>query len=318
MSNNLLKLAHSKIYLAPLQGFTDYIYRKNHSLVFSGVDKFFIPYISIKNNTILKKYEKEIFLQNNPKNAIPQVLVKDSKEMILLSELLKNQGYTELNLNLGCPYPMVTNQGRGAGILPNPDILKEILTRFYEKTELRLSVKLRAGLHSADEIQAIIPVLNQFPLTEVILHPRVARQLYSGTIDLDTFAYAKSRLQHPLVYNGDIHSYHDYSKMKERFQDNNDWMLGRGILMNPFLPAEIQGILLTTTEKKEKLFQFHQLVLKDYMEAMDNEGNALNKMKQFWIYFSHSFPHGEKLFKQIKKSKSLTKYQSLVNNFFLN
>ena len=171
------------LYLAPLQGFTDLVYRRAFNEIFQSVDAFFIPYISVKNNQILKKYEKEILLVNNPQpRVIPQVLVNNSEDILFLTRELEEKGYKEFNLNLGCPYPMVTNRIMGAGLLPYPDKIEEILSAFFEHSNLNLSVKLRAGLVDSIEIEKVIPVLNQFPLTEVIFHPRIAKQLYEGEI----------------------------------------------------------------------------------------------------------------------------------------
>jgi len=305
------------VYLAPLQGFTDFIFRKVYHEIFDGIDAFFIPYISVKNNQILKKYEKEIDLENNPQSrVIPQVLANSADEMLFLSEILKEKGYNEINLNLGCPYPMVTNRGKGAGLLPHPEKINELLSSFFEKTNLLLSVKLRAGLHSANEIEQIIPVLNQFPLTEVIFHPRIAKQLYDGEIHWSAFQFAQQNLKHRLVFNGNIFSIEDLNQCQQKFPEINNFMLGRGILMNPFLPAEIKGIQYTEEEKRQKLISFHKRVFELYTEKMDNEGNVLNKMKQFWIYFSYNFPEQRKNFKLIKKANGLSKYQSAVKIIF--
>jgi tRNA-dihydrouridine synthase len=305
------------IYLAPLQGFTDFVYRKAYSEIFQGIDAFFIPYISVKNNQILKKYEKEIIQENNPQNiVIPQVLASNAEELVFLSQILNDKGYDEINLNLGCPYPMVTNRNKGAGLLPHPNKLKELLSTFFEKTNLRLSVKLRAGLHSAHEIEQVIPVLNQFPITEVILHPRIAKQLYEGEILYSAFDFVSANLKHRLVYNGDIFSVNDFNDRKQKFQGSNHWMIGRGVLMNPFLPCEIKNIEISVKGKMEKLKEFHHLVFKYYTEIMDNEGNSINKMKQFWIYFSYNFPEQKKNFKLINKANGRTKYQIAVKTIF--
>jgi tRNA-dihydrouridine synthase len=309
--------SNSTIYLAPLQGFTDFVYRKAYSEIFYGIDTFFIPYISVKDNQILKKYEKEILPENNPQiRVIPQVLANSGDEMLFLSEILKNKGYNEINLNLGCPYPMVTNREKGAGLLPHPDKLQKILSSFFEKTNLRLSVKLRAGLYSATEIEQIIPVLNQYPLTEVIFHPRIAKQLYDGEILNSAFQFAQQNLNHRLVYNGSIFSVNDFKLCQQKYPEVQNFMLGRGILMNPFLPSEIKNIEITSKEKSEKLREFHQLVFKYYSEIMDNEGNAINKMKQFWIYFSYNFTEQRKCFKLINKASGIKKYNNAINLIF--
>ncbi len=305
------------IYLAPIQGFTDFVYRNAYSKVFTEIDAYFIPYISAKNGTILRKYEKEILLQNNQqKRVIPQVLVKDLNELLFLSGVVENAGYSEVNLNLGCPYPMVTKRGKGAGLLADPEKLKIMLTAFFDKSNLKLSIKLRAGLNSPEEIETIIPVLNNFPLTEIIFHPRIAKQLYKGEIHTSAFQLATDNLKHKLVYNGDIFSLADFNKYEYNFPEIDDWMLGRGILMNPFLPAEIKNISILQDDKFEKLKEFHELVFKGYTETMDNTGNVLNKMKQFWSYFSYSFPNQKKAFKGIKKSKNMVDYNVATQKAF--
>jgi tRNA-dihydrouridine synthase len=305
------------IYLAPLQGFTDFIYRKNFAQVFTGVDAYFIPYISIKNGVIPAKYMKEIAPENNTQlRVVPQVLVEDSTELEMLVPRLTELGYTEINLNMGCPYPMVTKRGKGSGLLPFPEKIEEILSSYFEKWDTGLSVKLRAGLQSEDEIRQIIPILNKFPLSEVIFHPRIAQQLYSGSILDASFGMVQKNLRHKLVFNGDVFSVVDYQNRQKQFKEIKTWMLGRGILMNPFLPEQMNGIEITAETKREKLREFHRLMLESYSEIMDNEGNALNKMQQFWSYFSSNFPSPPKAFKQIKKSKSMTKYKTEVEKLF--
>ncbi len=305
------------IYLAPIQGFTDYVYRKAYSRLFDTIDSYFIPYITVKGGTISKKYEREICSENNPqKRVVPQVLVKDNTELLFLSEKIENAGYREFNLNLGCPYPMVTNRGKGAGILPRPEKLKTLLSGFFEKSTLKLSVKLRAGLIAPEEIEEIITVLNNFPLSEVILHPRVARQLYKGEIIGTAFRVALQNLKHKLVYNGDIFSLADFEKRKKQFPKIDDWMLGRGVLMDPFLPAEIKNSTITAYDRIQKLKEFHHLIFEGYTETMDNEGNVLNKMQQFWSYFSYCFPNQKRVFKTIKKSRNINNYSVAVQKAF--
>lgn len=306
------------IYLAPIQGFTDFVYRKAFYQVFSGIDSFFIPYISLKNETVIRKYVQEIWRENNPqKTVIPQVLVKDSDELILLARVLKEYNYQAVNLNLGCPYPMVSKRGKGAGLLPFPEKIERLLTDFFDKSDLQLSVKFRAGLYDKSEIEKIYPVFNSFPLNELIFHPRIARQLYKGEILNDSFKIAHDQLKAQLVYNGDIFSVDDFKKKQELFPSVKNWMLGRGVLMNPFLPAEINGEFILRSEKAEKVRNFHQLVFEAYSEKLDNAGNVLLKMKQFWAYFSFVFSQQKKVFKLIKKIRKFENYVDTVNQIFV-
>jgi tRNA-dihydrouridine synthase len=245
--------------------------------------------------------------------VIPQVLAASADEILFLANYLSALGYIEINLNLGCPYPMVTNRGMGSGLLTSPEKIEQILSAFFKNTNLKLSVKMRAGLVSATEIEKVMPVLNQFPLSEVILHPRVAKQLYEGDLIDQAFEFTAASLKHRLVYNGDLNTVDDYHRIHQKFGQTNCFMLGRGVLMNPFLPAQIKGFLFSEFEKKEKLAEFHRLMFEEYLKVMDNAGNALNKMKQFWIYFCHNFAEPKKCLKKIGKSNGLTAYQTAVN-----
>lgn len=294
------------IFLAPLQGFTDFIYRDAYARIFQGVDASFIPYITGKGSQVLQKYKKEILPENNRAGkSVPQILAKDEEEILELCTTLRDYGYREINLNLGCPYPMVTNRGKGSKLLTEPEKLEGLLGFFFRNFDLELSVKMRAGFESVSDLEQIIPVLNRFPLKSVILHPRIARQLYQGEIHIPAFQYALHRLRQIPVYNGDIFSLADFQKRSDNFPQVTDWMLGRGILMNAFLPEEIKGITFSDAGKRNKLREFHHLIFERYLETTDNPGNALNKMQQFWIYFSHHFQDQQKVLKRIKKSKSV-------------
>lgn len=302
------------LYLAPLQGFTDVLYRKAFAEVFDGIDKYFIPYVTVQHSKLLPKYEREIRAENNLYgNVVPQILVRDEEEMIFLVDTLKNYGYPEINLNLGCPYPMVTRRGRGAALLANPWELSKLLEAFFSRFKLNLSVKLRAGLDAPGQLEQVIPVLNDFPLSEVILHPRIASQLYKGPVNDISFEYAVANLGHTLVYNGDILSFEDFERRSNQFPEVSDWMLGRGVLMDVFLPSAIKGIHFSSEEMRHKLYNFHELLKQAHLQQADNAGNAANKMRQFWIYFSHHFSDPKKQFKKIKKAKSAEKLWAEAN-----
>ena len=175
---------------------------------------------------------------------------------------------------------------------------------------------MRTGLNNPDEIENVLPVLNEFPVSEIILHPRIAKQLYKGEILSEKFFYFTQNSTHKKVYNGDIHSVETFEKTKLQFPEIDTWMLGRGILMNPFLPSEINGKTIPASEKKKMLETFHLRIFEEYSEKMDNPGNVLNKMKQFWIYFSLVFSENEKVFKKIKKAASVQVYKSEVAQIF--
>ena len=308
-----------KIYFAPLQESTDHIYRSTHSKIFGGVEKYFAPYIVRQNDGSVKSsHIRDIKPANNQNYIlIPQILAGNSADFIFLVKLLQENGYDEINWNLGCPYPMVTNKGLGSGLLPFQERIKTILEESLPQIQSKISVKMRTGLDSSDEIYRVIDVLNDFPLHEVILHPRTAKQLYRGVPDESAFAEAHSRFKHPLVYNGDIDTPENFSRLNAQFGDITTWMIGRGILKDPYFPLLLKnGSLPENGEKGEMLHNFHEEILLSYSKILSGNSHLLMKMVKFWSYFCFSFPDAHKTFKAIKKAANIVKYEVAVNENF--
>lgn len=310
-----------KIYQAPLQGATDFSYRAAYSRVFGGIDKFFIPYISYgKGREIKKSQLKEVFPENNSAlPVVPQVLFSDQAELLDLVAILLDYGYQEINLNLGCPYPMATNRGRGAAWLEKPEVLKDLLDVLFSKDiPAKFSVKMRTGMTNDQDAKSIFKVLNEFPLEEIIFHPRTASQMYSGKANPELFQEAVSLVNHPLVYNGDIQSVGDFQELKTLLPEQNSWMIGRGMLMYPALPSGLKGIEFEKKELRRKMRELHDLLIESYSARLDGAGHLLMKMNQFWTYFCESFDNPHKAMKLIKKAGNLNKYNAAVAEIFSN
>lgn len=308
-----------KIYQAPLQGFTDFTFRKVFSETFGGVDKYFIPYLSYgKGREIKKSQLREVFPENNGAfPVVPQVLFSDENELFDLVGILVGYGYQEINLNLGCPYPMATNKGRGAAWLEKPDVLNQVLQQLFANNfPAKFSVKMRAGMTDDQDAKAIFEVLNRFELEEVIFHPRTASQMYSGRANPQLFAEALELVKHPLVYNGDLLSESDLQELKGLLPEQDVWMIGRGLLINPALAAQLKGEAAEPKALRKRLKEFHDLLLESYSDRLDGAGHILMKMNQFWSYFSESFENPHKAMKLVKKSSNMLKYNAAVVEIF--
>ncbi|MBV5313053.1 MAG: tRNA-dihydrouridine synthase family protein [Prolixibacteraceae bacterium] len=308
-----------KLYQAPLQGFTDFTFRNTFFAVFGGVDKYFIPYLSYgKGREIKKSSVREVFPESNTAlPVVPQVLFSDEQELFDLVSILVEYGYEEINLNLGCPYPMATNKGRGAAWLQKPEELNRTLTQLYKQGySANFSVKMRAGLTNDQDFRETLRVLNQFPLTEIIFHPRTASQMYTGKANPQLFADALSLAKHPLVYNGDLFSESDFQELKTILPEQNAFMIGRGLLMDPSLPLRLKGETWQAKELRKKMKEFHDQLLEANSVRLQGNGHILMKMNQFWTYFSESFENPHKAMKLVKKSSNLLKYNAAVVEIF--
>lgn len=308
----------AQIYTAPFQGITGQVFRTCYAKHFSGVDKLFTPYFaSINNEKRLpeRKLMELSHLKEDGIPVIPQILSKDADEIIRFAKLIEKLGFTELNWNLGCPYPQVANKKRGSGMLPYPALVAEILENVFAEIKISFSIKCRTGYFSPDEIDDLVPVFNRFSLSELIIHPRIGKQLYSGTADPKKFAHIENQLRMPVVYNGDIFTKEDFTGLQQKFPAVTHWMIGRGILSDPFLPARIKGLALPADEKKQ-LRKFIENLYLEYRRSTNDSLATIGFMKEYWRYLSESFEDPHKVLKKIKKTRSFDEYEEVVAGFF--
>jgi tRNA-dihydrouridine synthase len=308
-----------RLHSSPLQGYTDFRFRNAYHNYFGGIDQYMAPYIRLKGSLeITPARERDIRPDNNPSiNLIPQVMAKDPEKFLYVSDYLQNLGYRALNWNLGCPYPMVANKGMGSGMLARPELIDAFLHRVTTETDMHLSIKMRLGYESSSEILGVLPVLEKYPLSYIAIHPRIGKQLYRGAVDLDTFEACLSQSSHTVFYNGDIATVHRFRELEDRFPGIRHWMIGRGLLADPFLPAMIKADDHTYPENRyEVLRAFHDTLFASYQEALSGPKHVLTKMHSLWEYLIASFPASPRGLKRIRKAQSLQSYKEIVNGLF--
>ncbi|MDD3875989.1 MAG: tRNA-dihydrouridine synthase family protein [Bacteroidales bacterium] len=302
---------------SPLQGFTDFRFRNAFNKFFGGIDAFYAPYIRLDGkNEIKSAYERDILPENNTKIVvIPQIMTKDALEFITVIQYVQKRGYNEINWNLGCPYPMVTKRSLGSGLIGKPFLVDSILNKVFETTNIKISVKMRLGYESKDEILNLMPLLNNYPLKNISIHPRIGKQLYKGSVDLDTFQLCIDNTNHVLCYNGDINSVDSFNQLSNRFPSVNQWLIGRGLIANPFLPVMIKNNTSNYPENRFEIFKnFHDYLYNENLRALSGPGHLLMKMQHYWEYFSHLFSDPHKTFKKIRKARDLFAYQHAVRD----
>jgi len=307
------------IYLAPLRGLTDFGFRNLFCKHFEGYDAAVAPFINPQQNAAYddKMLRDVLPVNNQGLNIVPQLLHTDPGQFLVLAGRLSDMGYSHINWNLGCPAPMVARKQRGSGILPYPDKIISLLDELVPKLPCALSLKTRLGYNAASELLALLPRLADYSLKEITIHTRLGKQLYRGTTDPDAFGKCLAVTRHTLVYNGDVNSLADYKKLQADFPQVHSWMMGRGAIGNPFLAEEIKF-----ARKEEyavrtlRLRAFHDELFDHYTSQLSGPGHILGKLKQFWTYFSASFPESPRGLKQILKCHTTDKYQETVNKIF--
>jgi len=340
-----------KLYLAPMEGITGYVYRNALNKYFGGIDGYVTPFISPTHNKILNHKELHDILPENNKgiSVIPQILANDSGLFIETARQLKEYGYNEVNLNLGCPSGTVVSKKKGSGLLADLDMLDDFLFKIYNevngKMKMDISIKTRIGKDDVDEFKSLLIIYNQYPVKLLTIHPRIQRELYKGKCHLEIFEMAVNESKNPLCYNGDINSIDDFEVISKKFPDVDNYMIGRGILRNPFLIEGIKKLEIQPKEQienkmkimdkgdkkeqienkmkimdkgdktadKKKLRQFHDEIYAGYEEIFSGDRNVLFKMKELWSYMGDNFPDDAKALKQIRKATKKETYYSAIN-----
>ena len=305
-----------KFYLAPMEGITGHIYRNSYEKYFHNIDKYFTPFIVPNQSVSLKTKElKDLLPQNNKGlNIVPQILTNDAEGFILTANKLKQLGYEEINLNLGCPAGTVVSKKRGSGFLAYPEELDKFLDEIYKIDNMKISIKTRLGKERADEFYKLIEIYNKYPLEELIIHPRTREDFYGNTPNLEVFKDALKLSKHSIWYNGDIFTLNSYNKIINEFPEVNKVMLGRGILANPGL---IGGIKNNEFANKEIIKMFHDEIFENYTILLNEDKNAMYRMKELWGYMSHIFTNNKKYYKKIKKAQKAIDYKNAVNSLFI-
>ncbi len=353
------------LYMAPMEGVTGYIYRNTHHAFFSGqdkiIDKYFTPFVVATYTRKLKSRERiDILPENNrglngEMHVVPQILTNRSDEMLHMACVMAGMGYREINLNLGCPVRTVTSKGKGSGFLQYPEALSRFLDEVYSELDrkaasggeaLRLSVKTRIGFENPEEAAALMKIFSQFPVSELIIHPRTTKEGYAGFPHVDVFAdiFREYAGRMRLIYNGNIFSGHDYALITSLMPSLSGVMLGRGLISDPGLARFIRtGNAITA----EELRTFCQALLDAYKEEYLTPGRGsageqvlVNRMKELWFYMGNLFsgsrslvagtkaPEGEKKpgvygdfslhIKNVRKAGNVREYESAVRMLFAN
>lgn len=306
--------------LAPMQGLTEVLFRRVYEECFPGAFSYSIsPFISLTHGHLADAWEKidDVLPDENIgcMPVIPQILGKEPHEFVELGNRLYDLGYVEINWNMGCPMRKVAGKHRGSGILPFPDEVERIFDAVIPQLKPRLSIKMRLGLRSKEEIYSLIPIINRYPLTSVTIHPRLGRQQYTGVPDLDTFGQVLPMIEHPVIYNGDICTAADARKIQKLFPAVSDLMIGRGVLYRPTLPMEINGKVADSVGQLAIAKHFVLRLMEEIDSRMPTEQSKIRKTKEYWCLVWKSLSISETKAREVLHEQEYTTVRKKILYF---
>lgn len=305
--------------LAPFQGITDVVYRNVFKKHFSGIDKFYTPFFTgiQKDNSKSLRGEEISPEFNDVKTVVPQILSNTAEEIVRFASQCKSMGYPEFNLNMGCPFPRVANKTRGCGLMADPNRTIKMLSDVFDGIDgINFSIKCRLGYYNDEEINAFIETFNSLPFSEIIVHPRIGKQMYTGEASIEKFVQLIPLINKPLVYNGDIFTTDRYNTVLSSLSSlSSAIMLGRGLLTNPFLAEEIKDI----DNQQDKKQRLHNFVVDLYINRLHHAGGSpkiIGSMKELWKYMMNIFDDPQNVWRKVKKVNHLDEYEDAVEKVF--
>ena len=312
---------------APLEGITGYIYRNAHHACFPSMDRYYTPFITPKKGKSFTTREwNDIAAEHNQNIAVvPQILTNQAEGFCKVAGMLKEQGYEEVNLNLGCPSATVTAKKKGAGFLADPDALDAFLEEIFAHSPLKISIKTRIGVENPDEFERLLDIFSQYPIQKLIVHPRVLKEFYKGNVHREAYVRAKERLSAaaadeetvertiPVCYNGDVTTVDDLRALEAAFPELSGIMVGRGLIADPALLRKAVG---GPAASREELRGYHDELYHGYTEAFGMASCAVSRMKAHWFYLIHLFDGADALEKPLRKAREGWEYETVVNQIF--
>lgn len=278
---------NKKLYFAPFHGITTRTFREVFFSHFGGINAAITPFLSAGDFFLLSEARfKDIFpLKVESTPTIIQLISSKQKEMLDTVLFLHEKGFDHINWNIGCPMPQIIRKKRGCGLMPFPDEIEKVVESVCEKTSVKFSIKMRLGMYNSDESLEIIKRLNNYPLDFIVIHARLGTQLYSGDTDKDSFRECFKLSKNQLYYNGDIFSLADFHTLQNLFPNLKAYMLGRGLLRNPFLAEQIQGGKISQKEQQKRFLAFYDDLINTYLNIFPKR-RAVNRLKELWHYFA--------------------------------
>ena len=300
---------------APMEGITGYLFRQCHHAVFPGVDAYYLPFAAPNANRCFAPKElRDVLPENNAgMHAVPQLLTARAEDCVRAIRELADMGYTEVNLNFGCPSQTVVTKGKGAGMLRDPAVMDRFLDEVFRDTPIAVSVKCRLGISDPAEFDPLLSVFNRYPLVKLILHPRVQKEKYQGQVHLEEFAQALARSRNPVCYNGDLRTVEEVRALEARFPAVEAVMIGRGAVADPALPRKLRGGSAAT---REELQSFMQELYREYQAFYGQVGTAAQRMREVWFYLIHLFEDADRLNKKLRRFKSPGEYEVIEAAIF--
>jgi tRNA-dihydrouridine synthase len=251
---------------------------------YGGPDVYFTEYFRVHPTSNLEKYILRSITENpTGRPAIAQMIGNDIPSLVRSARELQNYPIVAVDLNLGCPAPVVYRKCAGGGLLREPKRVDAILGALREAISLKFTVKTRIGFDSAEVFEELLPIFAKHAIDLLTVHGRTVKEMYRTEVHYDYIARAVETLPCPVLANGNIYSEQKAEEVLELTKARG-LMIGRGAIRNPWIFHQIRQ-----HRRGEALFRPRGLDVLQYIRALYEavcspdvpEGSQVQKMKKY-------------------------------------
>ncbi len=328
MNNNISYLTNKRLWLAPLAGFTDQVFR--HICRDNGAEVMVTEMVSADGlvydfeksfqYAVIMEEEKPIGIQIFGSN--PDIMAQAAETMLKKLYHLPATALPDfIDINMGCPVKKVVKRDAGSALLKNLPLAGKIVkavASVLAGTDICLSVKIRAGWdkNSIVALKAVDLFVEQ-GADIIICHPRTQSQMYSGLSDWSIIKEIKEKTGVPLVGNGDIKDISGAVRMFE-YTGCDSIMIGRGALGNPWLFKEISNYLLTGNIYQLPMTSKYKTIIDHFYLSIEKKGDirAIKEMKSHLSCYTKNIPGSRKIRSLINISSDKQEILELIRELY--
>ena len=287
---------------APLQGVTDNVWRMAQHEVFGGVDAYYAPFMRVEHGEVRRKDLRDVDPERNAGiTLIPQILASPPAHALMMVEALKQMGYRRIDINLGCPFPPIALHRKGSGMLAYPDLVEDLFKAMATVGDVEYSVKMRIGWDRNDQWRDILPLMDIIKPVNIAVHPRTGKQQYKGELDIEQFEALLAASPWPVIYNGGLRAAADIEQTARRYPSLAAVMVGSALAADPGMLAD--------DATPDDYRRFHDLLVEGYTQQLNGgEAQLVRHLQDIWQTFLPGTGH--KLFKAIRKSRTIDQYEA--------
>lgn len=298
-------IVNKKVLSAPIQGWTDHVWRVAHAQVFGGVDAYHAPFMRVEHGVIRPRDLRDILPENNEAiHVVPQVLACRPADMRQMLSAIADMGYDHVSVNLGCPHPPVARKGYGCGMLTRPDDLRTMFDVLNEFDRFTYSLKTRLGWDDTSQWRTLVKHLDDSRVTDVVMHYRTGTQQHKGEAMLEHVEETISTLKTPVIINGDIDSPERAAQLMEQHPTAAGVMIGRALVADP-------ALLCPERATMAHYRTFHDMLYEQYRSLLTGgDHQVLARMQSLWERMLPAADH--RALKAIRKATTLARYDDAV------